>query len=167
MAIENTKEVPGPFDGFATAKPGEPIFTLQGGDPIAARLVHLWAWRARKIAIREMGDTPKGQALLLRAREAEKVAWSMEEYLRGEVELPPEPVQTYSGVQPDQAALDAIERNQALVHANGRLHNALYEANEQVERLRALGFDGAALQIEQAVALLHEAADAILPSRGQ
>lgn len=167
MTMPNTKDVPGPFDGFATAKPGEPIFTLQGGDPLAPPLVHSWAMSARDRAIAEFPeDHPKRDALFLRAAEAEKVAWQMEEYLAGDEAKPPREVPvTYSGVTPTEAALDAIERNRVLMHANSRLNNAVYEANEQVDALKALGLDDAAHDIIAACNVLKAAALTILPAR--
>lgn len=38
-----TKEHPGRFDCYETAKPDEPMFVLLARDPLADRLVELWA----------------------------------------------------------------------------------------------------------------------------
>jgi hypothetical protein len=43
-------EVVAPLDAYATAKPDEPTFTLQGGDPLAGPLVRTWAFLARRRA---------------------------------------------------------------------------------------------------------------------
>lgn len=103
--IEATKENPAPLDGYESAKPNEPIFTLQGGDPLAAPLVRLWAYLARvRAGLRgdvSWIDTPLYAAkqssiehdeeqkldLLKRATEAEKISWHMDGYRRGEINL--------------------------------------------------------------------------------
>ena len=59
----STKDEPGPLDGLLTAKPGEPIFTLQGGDPLAAPLVREWARQARERA--HSGEVPDAKATAL------------------------------------------------------------------------------------------------------
>jgi hypothetical protein len=46
----STEEVVAPLDAYATAKPDEPTFTLQGGDPLAGPLVRAWAFLARRRA---------------------------------------------------------------------------------------------------------------------
>jgi hypothetical protein len=77
----STKEKPGALDGFERAKPDEPIFTLQGGDPIAVRLVKVYIWLRRRAAFK-IADDRKREAELLRCSEAERQLWAMEEYLR-------------------------------------------------------------------------------------
>jgi hypothetical protein len=100
---EATKTTPAPLDAYETAKPNEPVFTLQGGDPLAAPLVRLWALLARVRANTIRGDSewiypPLESALrsivehdprecdnlLLRATQAEVVSWEMDSYAKGE-----------------------------------------------------------------------------------
>jgi hypothetical protein len=88
---------PAPLDAYATAKPNEPTFTLQGGDPVAAELVRLWAllarFRAQAItgqaewidpvllaASRAIITDREADELLLRATQAEEVSWEMDSY---------------------------------------------------------------------------------------
>ena len=101
--MEATKENPAPLDAYETAKPDEPIFTLQGGDPLAAPLVRLWAYLARvRAGLRgdvswidapifvakstSLEHDPKAcNDLLVRATAAEQVSWHMDGYRRGEI----------------------------------------------------------------------------------
>jgi hypothetical protein len=95
-------EVVAPLDAYATAKPDEPTFTLQGGDPLAGPLVRTWAFLARRragLARFEQGsfselieaaignsvehDEQEHNNLLVRATAAEQVSWSMDDYRRG------------------------------------------------------------------------------------
>ena len=100
---EASKLSPAPLDAYESAKPDEPIFTLQGGDPLGAPLVRLWAYLARVRAGLPgdvcMIDAPiyvakttsiehdpeKRKDLLLRASQAEQVSWHMDGYRRGEI----------------------------------------------------------------------------------
>lgn len=72
------------LDAYPTAAPGEPTFTLQGGDPFAPACVLEWAKRARAFALTLPEDDPRQDELLLRATSAEQVAWEMQAYQRGE-----------------------------------------------------------------------------------
>jgi hypothetical protein len=93
-----------PLDAYETAKPNEPIFTLQGGDPLAPSLVRLWALLARTraevlkpsiewitpalVAANQSSlahDPKEIEELLLRATLAEEVSWNMDNYLKGQV----------------------------------------------------------------------------------
>jgi hypothetical protein len=98
-----TEEVVAPLDAYATAKPDEPVFTLQGGDPLAAPLVRLWAQLARlrtglgkglwppsftdaenAVLNHDVSHDEKESAnLLLRATAAEEVSWAMDAYVNG------------------------------------------------------------------------------------
>lgn len=93
-----------PLDCYLTAKPDEPVFTLQGGDPLASPLVKLWASLARVQAGAIRGDADwiypcleaachpdnalderESNALLVRATAAEEVGWDMDSYRKGHV----------------------------------------------------------------------------------
>lgn len=95
-------EIPAPLDAYETAKTGEPTFTLQGGDPLAAHLVRLWAIlarlqagagistndnlldRAKAAALANASESNReSKALLVRATQAEQVSWTMDEYQKG------------------------------------------------------------------------------------
>lgn len=82
--IISTKDEVGTYDAIETAKPGEPLFPLQGGDPLAPDCVLFWASEARKLALTT--DDEKARAKLLhKASGAEEVAWAMREYQRAEL----------------------------------------------------------------------------------
>lgn len=102
--IISTKDEVGSYDAIASAKPGEPLFPLQGGDPLAPFCVMMWARAARRKALR-MAEDDKARAKLLRkASDAEEVAWAMKDYQRAEaagaqiVEQAPPPPVSYSGI---------------------------------------------------------------------
>jgi hypothetical protein len=176
----STKEEPGPFDGMERAKPGEPVFTLQGGDPLGAPLVMLWAALARCRAtgaspIEAVGATVQAvtrepredrqAALLLRAREAEGVAWQMDDYRKGHVDEKPTPVArpSYAGNATDPAELEAKARFDAHQNAARRFDNAVAEINEAAEALAGYGFDR--VNVDAAMQLLQFAAGVVRPKR--
>lgn len=98
-------ETPAPLDAYLTAKSNEPVFVLQGGDPLAAPLVRLWAAAARvragavppsaltgvevdlKYICADSLVTNEREAagLLTRATAAEEVSWSMDDYRKGRI----------------------------------------------------------------------------------
>lgn len=99
--IVSTKEQVGTYDAIETAKPGEPLFPLQGGDPLGPVCVMFWAWKARKLArtLDPDADAKEIARLLRKASAAEEVAWAMKDYQQGgaPVAAIPDP-ETYSGV---------------------------------------------------------------------
>lgn len=139
--MPDTKAEPGPFDAFETAKPDEPIFTLQGGDPLAAPLVLEWARRARTAALALPDDTPRQEELLLRATSAEEVAWSMQAYLRGEAESSDQSDahaqrgQTMADAGGDDSRAKLLHHRQMVDHAR-RLDDATSTIVEVAEALR-------------------------------
>ena len=48
--IPTTRERSGTYDAIATAKPGEPLFPIQGGDPHGPATVEFWADLERRSA---------------------------------------------------------------------------------------------------------------------
>lgn len=92
----STKDQVGDYDAVETAKPGEPIFTLQGGDPIGPATVLFWADEARKLA-RRSEDEKVADKLLRKAYAAEQVAWAMQDYQRGGSEDEAAPRESISG----------------------------------------------------------------------
>lgn len=150
-STENTKERPGPFDAFETAKPNEPIFTLQGGDPLAPGLVLLWAKHARREGLRLQDQNPKSAAaleLLLRATSAEEIACDMKAYQRGEASHSDQAAAykqsrevggTTTSENPE--ALEKLMRHRALRWCEERLGNADSEVTEVHTALEELGFN--------------------------
>lgn len=103
--IISTKDQVGTYDAIETAKPGEPLFPLQGGDPLAPFCVMVWAWKARKLARTLPEDDKRRDKLLRKASAAEEVAWAMKDYQAGEggvtaADAADQPVQTYTGATP-------------------------------------------------------------------
>src|SRR3982750_1163012 len=92
-----------PLDAYVTAKPNEPTWTVQGGDPLGGPLLRIWAVFARIQAgvIPEQGtefvyeqilkaannNPPENERerdeLLIRATKTEEVSWSMDTYRSG------------------------------------------------------------------------------------
>lgn len=103
--IVSTKEQVGTYDAIETLKPGEPVFPLQGGDPLGPICVMFWAWKARKLA-RTLDPDKDGKEidrLLRKASAAEEVAWAMRDYQKGGPDpdaIEAAPVQAYSGIVP-------------------------------------------------------------------
>lgn len=139
--LEATKENPSPLDGYESAKSDEPIFVLQGGDPLAAPLVRIWAYLARvRTGLR--GDASMIEApifaamstsiehdpkecknLLMRATEAEQVSWHMDGYRRGEVMVTHETSQRVD-------ELERIELSDMRRRCASLLSNAFSELND-------------------------------------
>lgn len=100
--MEATKDHPAPLDAFESAKPNEPIWTVQGGDPLGAPLLRIWAVFARIQAgvitanctngvfeqiLRAANNNPPAnereeEALLVRATATEEISWSFDRYLK-------------------------------------------------------------------------------------
>lgn len=144
-----TDETVAPLDAYQTAKPKEPTFTLQGGDPSAWALVETWAWLARYRAggpftlADELGEYLKSavfdycsepdserEELLLRATEAERVSWQMKAYLKGQFGAEPETSSENS--LPVEARLELFELRTLVA---SRISNMFSELNEIIERL--------------------------------
>lgn len=117
-----TKEQPSALDGYERAKPGEPIFTLQGGDPLAVEMTKEYIHRRRKAAL-GIEDEQKQQAELARCTEAERTLWAMQEYLRsGKVEEEDEREQLNEPV--------AIDLHDRRVRAAGKISYMRGDLNE-------------------------------------
>lgn len=149
-----------PLDAYVTAKSGEPTFTLQGGDPLAAPLVNFWAQLARLRA----GVIPRSELaecyatncvaaavensvadnereaenLAVRATAAEVVSWDMAAYLKGH----PETSSLTEG--PAISKLDEplrLDLHDIRVRGAGALNNAVYEIDTLVDKLAEFGYN--------------------------
>lgn len=152
---EGTKEHPAPLDAFDTAKPDEPIWTVQGGDPLGGPLLRVWAllariragvtsistgeqtlWDAANAAANsKVSSDREKQALLIRATETEKISWNMDSYRKGhsfETEAQPA-----DGTPDELARLDLHDYR---VRAVGKVQNAVAELIEIREQLDKRGF---------------------------
>jgi hypothetical protein len=150
IMIEATKENPAPLDGYESAKPDEPIFTLQGGDPLAAPLVRMWAYLARIRAglsgDASMIDAPIFVAkttsvshdpqacneLLVRATAAEQISWHMDGYRRGEI--------THAAEIQRVSDLDKLDIYDVRRRCSSAISNFFSELNDFREELIRRGF---------------------------
>lgn len=163
--IVTTRDRPGSYDAIASAKPDEPLFPIQGGDPFGPPTVLHWAALARAAALREE-NREKAERLLRKASDAEHVAWAMISYQRGAEELTGNRA-TYSD-RTETLADEGRKRRETLIRGTARLHNALAEALEvaaQLAKLRVHPEDE--VRIREAAEALKEAAFNIEPRRGR
>lgn len=160
----------GPFDAFSTAKPDEPVFTLQGGDPYAPDLVLAWAQRARADAMEignEEGRELESHNLLLRASSAEQVAWSMQAYQRG---WPSDSEAiTASSKTSGEYILDVYDTRKKLARLLSGIDADLLSAVENLQTFEhseaeSLYYAGALYAIEQIRMLAQQAAERFNPS---
>lgn len=149
---------PAPLDAYVTAKPNEPTFTLQGGDPLAESLVILWVRYARACALgiaaqpeatisrldqvaaeNRLDEQREADALLVRATAAEQVAWDMAAYKKGQLSA-----NANSGQNPHaENSLDEIARldlHDLRVRYAQKLSSFSAEVNEMCEELVKRGF---------------------------
>jgi hypothetical protein len=151
----STEEVVAPLDAYTTAKPDEPTFTLQGGDPLAAPLVRAWAFLARRRAgvvrfeqgsFAELIEAPIGNSvadderekdnLLVRATAAEQVSWTMDAYRKGDhaTDRPTEAADTHL------TELQRIDLHDLRVRVAQKLSNFRCEIEEMHEALTKAGY---------------------------
>ncbi len=149
---EATKLSPAPLDAYETAKSSEPIWTVQGGDPLGAPLLRIWAHFARIQAgvitsgtldawfeqILRAANThpPKNDAerdeFLTRATATEEISWAMDAYLRGDKQE----VKTEKRV----TAMQRIDLFDARRRCVQRIHNAIAELEQFKGELETFGF---------------------------
>lgn len=164
----STGAAPGPFDGLESAKPNEPVFTLQGGDPDAADLVLEWVARrrARALASRSDGGRNDADADLARCTHAETIAWAMQEYRRGggtETVEPSEPLVGYSSGTETPEAQAVRERSSVLIECKDHISEAAFHANEAATKLDAIDHPSKALRV--IVATLKDIGEIVRPAR--
>lgn len=163
----STKDRPGSYDAIQTAKPNEPLFPIQGGDPFGPPTVLHWVSLCRRAGMEEE-DPKRAEHLLQKATDAEQVAWQMQAYQRGQ-----EPVEgeraRYNDTGPLVAeANDARKMREARIRGAGRLHDSLARAQEVAEALATMhACPEAEVKIREAVQLLREAALVVEPRRGR
>lgn len=144
--LPSTKEHPSALDGYERAKPGEPFFTLQGGDPLGIKHTRNYIDERRGLAIAAQRQAHErkderavkiAEAELARCTEAERTLWAMQEYLRtGQVAEMPQEAEEQA-----EQTLEAIDLHDYRVRAAGRLSNMEAELIEIGEELRKRGFD--------------------------
>jgi hypothetical protein len=153
-----TEEVVAPLDAYATAKPDEPVWTAQGGDPLAPPLLRLWALMARVRAgepfagslvqwaegVKEVAehhsvadDEREAANLLVRATATEEISWAMDEYARGHhsVDQPTEAQDTHL------SELQRIDLHELKIKVAQKLSAYHSEMSELRTALKAAGFE--------------------------
>lgn len=177
-----SKEEPAALDAYKTADSDEPTFTLQGGDPLGAPLVRLWAVLARvrtgiatKALVTDVAgelailaaerdsvehDQREAEELLLRATAAEQVSWAMDSYRKGD--------RRGAAETPVEKILDtqaAIDLHEARRKAADELSHMFSDLNIMREELLKLGaeenLDGI---MREAISLLRSIYNKVQPS---
>lgn len=165
-AMPSTKDRLGAYDAIETAKPGEPLFPIQGGDPFGPETVLHWATLARTAGLKE-NDAEKAAHLLRKACDAEQVAWAMSAYQRGEQTLEGERAQYNDAGALEEEDHERIVRR-ARIKGADRLYSLVGEATEiagELEQLKTCMPEVAALR--EAIAMISLAALTIEPRRGR
>lgn len=166
----STKEQPGAFDGMQRAEPDEPVFTLRAHDRLSTELVLEWANRRRELIL--ASDMPDGKRALelIQVRDAEEIAWAMQDWREGRKDDPAEtPAQSapvsYSGHQMTDEEMAAKVRHDALKGAASILHNAVAEIKDVADTLIALGFQNQGASLDDAIAIVRDVAHTVQPKR--
>ena len=163
--IASTKDRPGSYDAIRSAKPGEPLFPIQGGDPFGPPSVLHWAKLCRKAGL-DATDDKVAEHLLRKASDAEKVAWAMMAYQRGETEVV-ERRASYNDVAIVVENEGTRATREALIKGADRLQNLLAGATSIADVLAKLRtHPEQEVKVREAVVLLREAAFEIEPRRG-
>ena len=137
---------PAPLDAYSTAAPNEPTWTVQGGDPLGAPLLRIWAHFARiqagaipangiegilehilKAAQSNRPDVEReAQGLLIRASATEDISWDMDAYRAGAVvaEQPKIPAEN------SPAELERIDLHDRRVRLTQSINNIIAELTE-------------------------------------
>lgn len=155
--IVSTKDRPGEYDAFETAKPGEPIFTLQGGDIHAPATIEFWADLHRTAGRKE----PKAELrtkMLRKATRAEEQAWIFRDY--------------YAGRSIEEVAQAKRFESEDITDANvirarhvDRLNNAVAEIVAAADAMVELGLVAEAIRLRQSADIAREISGLIEPRR--
>lgn len=170
-----TKDTLGTYDAIESAKPGEPLFPLQGGDPFAPPTVQFWVDLCRKAGMRET-DPKKAEALLRKASDAERIGWLMTDYQRGQhaeqqsakPQLPAaRPAYTGWEDGADEETKAKRKVRAGRIETAGQLHNIIAMATDAADRLAALRCcPMEEVKIREAIERLQDAARDVEPRRG-
>lgn len=170
MTEISTRERAGEYDAIATAKPGEPLFPLQGGDRFAPKCIYLWAEQARTYALKELPAGEDRDNLLSKATAAEGVAEAMQDYRLGLIDeaiasgdkAEIAAVKSSSGHQPDPERA----RIAALSGIADRIYNSLAELSDAADALSKMGgFAAAEMYIRDAVIAASKGVTLVEPRR--
>ncbi len=158
----STRDKPGAYDAFETAKPGEIVFTVQGLDPFGPDTVQFWADRAREAGLAEC-NAERSHHLLRKASAAEIVAWEMRAQQKGEAEQ--EGVRAQYNDAPQ--AIEEVTVRSILIRLAQRLNNAAGDINELYELLEKHQGDSlTGARLWETVCALKDMAEYCEPRRG-
>jgi hypothetical protein len=118
-----TKDHLGEYDAIESAKPGEPLFPIQGGDPFGPKTILYWADLCRT-AGRAEENVEKARAMLRKAADAELVAWTMTEYQKGASVIAEQQRATYTDLPGTNLSAEQAKRV-VLIRGASILRNAL------------------------------------------
>lgn len=173
------------YDAHETAKPGEPTFTIQGGDLIGPPAVQHWAELARSEArgilngsYSDFEPTPdqpeytptardmiRADKLLRKATSAEGVVWEMQAYQRGEQEQAGVRAR-YDTELPDitVAELDARKVRITIVNQLGNAQAIAHDAADKLASLQLM--PESEVRLREALELIKLAHQEIDPRKG-
>lgn len=167
-----TKDRPGSYDAIESAKPGEGLFPLQGGDPFSPPTILHWVKLVRAAAFEE-ADPKKAEKMLRKATDAEQVAWAFMDYQKGlpsDAPLPERPAPVYYSGHTIEISEDQDQRRrvrEAMIKAAGRLQNLIAIGTEIFELLAELQqHPEEEVQLREAIATIREVAFKLEPRRG-
>ncbi|WOF43804.1 hypothetical protein KNJ79_02235 [Sphingopyxis indica] len=160
MSDVSTRERAGAYDGLENAKPGEPIFTLQGGDPFAPPTILHWAGLARAAGL-QSADKAEAARLLRKAASAEEAAWAFVDYQKGAEPLAGSRA-SYSGAEDDDRKLEIA----GLAAVADHIYNAVAHLADAADGLKALqACPEAEVALREALEPINEAVRAVEPRR--
>ena len=148
---------PPPLDAYVTAKPDEPTWSVQGGDPLGGPLLRIWAAFARiQAGVIKPGvvdgifaellnaankNPPENDrertGLLIRATQTEEVSWTMDEYRAGRTGADIDPNVPLENSLDEKARLDLHDRR---VHAAQTVNNMVAELNDISQAMTQFDF---------------------------
>lgn len=159
----STKDTLGAYDAIETAKPGEPLFPIQGGDPFGPPTVLHWASLCRVAGMSEANEA-KAHKLLRKASDAEQVAWTMQAYQRGEIAIEGKRAK-YNEEAEQPETQDRAER-EAMIKGVGTLNNALALIADFADVLAKYKVhDNEKVELDDIVSRIKKAAETIEPRR--
>lgn len=163
MTEISTRDRAGEYDALETAKPDEPLFVVQGGDPFGPATVMFWAGLQREAAM-QSASRDDAQAGLRKASNAEEVAWEMREYQRGDA--PAATAESKRGRAVEVARDADRDRIAATSLFCDEVYNAIAQLSDVADGLAKLGGHAAAeMKLRDAVIAAGEAVQMVEPRR--
>jgi len=152
-----SKLIPSPLDAYVSAEPDEPVFTLQGGDPLAGPLVIMWArlararcglgfepeaslhWMDKVFRDYQVTASNEREDLLRRATEAETICWAMSAYRKGQT-------QQIVDDEEQRSVAARLDLHDYKIYCANRISNAFSEMNDMMSELDKLDPDNPVIE---------------------